>query len=1403
MAQEWKGKLEKIDDYRWRLPKEGGMRVPGLIYADEKLLIDIKKEQSLNQVRNVAHLPGIIRYSMAMPDIHYGYGFCIGGVAATDIEKGVIVPGGIGYDINCLSGDAKIMCEHGYHIPLREFEKKWGDINIASTELSKSSSVITTIARFLKIKPQNQIYKLTTESGREVTATEDHPFWTPDGMIPLRELRVEDVVAVQHFTGVPYEEPSERIILSEEKIKAILLKFEKGSQGHGLEQTIIHFKKRNLLPIKYDSWQVPYILKIMGYVFGDGTVYFQGGRRKGVTLFYGKPEDLEDIRKDILNLGFTPSRVYSRLRDCKIDTYYGHYKFTHNEHMMKVVGTSFAALLISLGVPAGRKVNQKYGVPAWIFDAPLWQKRLFLASFFGAEMSTPKSIPNEYSFHSPCVSMNKRKEISGDARHFFEQVGKLLLEFGVKIQMIGEREECENKDGQISHRLRLSVCNDTKNLIRFYENVNFEYNIEKRNESNVVIQYLKMKNKVIKKRTSTAQLALTMHQSGKSPSEIYSELSSEFVNKRFLERSLYEGRDEPRIAYNFPKYSDYRKEITAGLENSIYVWDKIEKIEEVEFNDYVYDFTVTHKDHNFIANNFVVSNCGVRLLRTDLKYDDIKDKIRQLVDALFYTIPSGVGSKGSIHLTHDESEKVMVKGAKWAVDKGYGWKEDLEFTEENGAMPGANPSRVSQRAIERGLRQLGTLGAGNHFLEIQVVEEIYETNVAKIFGLEKGQITVMIHTGSRGFGYQVCDDSLGMMQRAIQKYEIGLPDRQLACAPINSQEGQDYFQAMACAANYAWANRQCIMHWTREAFEKILGKSAKLLGMKLVYDVAHNIAKFEEHNVEGNKVKVCVHRKGATRAFQAYNPAIPKEYISAGQPVIIPGDMGRNSYVLAGTPLAMEQTFGTVCFTGDTHIITNKGIISLKNIYERFNDKQEDFLVVSLNKDLKLEWKPVVRATKRMSGVAQFLVSQTGRSAMSTIKATPEHKFAILENLGLTYREAKEIVNRNEMICAIDNIPPLATRHDPKLGYLLGALASDGYVRIYGNKRHGSILFTQKKDEAKLEFINSVQKCFKEKFNLELKEKRTYRSRGIIRGKLVEGVATEFICNSKYLAEELLLKMKNLSQWVLNVDKETALQFLAGIIDGDGTFNPKHRVIDIFAGDEDLEIGKAILVACLKNRILPYVSKQRGNCFIFQISEQFNEVFKRTKRVKGEVHPRKYGVKLFAIRQLLGEMKDVKWPFSPRIDRNTFMDSVKIQKYLYQFDECAKNNFLKIINSDLRMERVKIVKELGIKDVYNIEVEDSHNYVVLTETFLPLVVKNCHGAGRVMSRHEAIRVSRGRSIVKELEGRGIIVRCAEMETLMEEIPDAYKNVNDVVNVIHNAGLSKKVAKMRPLGVIKG
>jgi len=307
-------------------------------------------------------------------------------------------------------------------------------------------------------------------------------------------------------------------------------------------------------------------------------------------------------------------------------------------------------------------------------------------------------------------------------------------------------------------------------------------------------------------------------------------------------------------------------------------------------------------------------NCGVRLLRSNLREDEVRPKISQLINELYHNVPSGVGSEGKIKASQKELRDLMTEGARWAVKRGLGLEEDLEATEEGGCLKGADPEKISDRAIKRGMPQAGTLGSGNHFLEIQVVKEVFDPHAAEVMGInEIGQVLILIHTGSRGFGHQVCTDHLRVMEQAVSRYGIKLPDRQLACAPVQSKEGQDYFTAMACAANYAWANRQCIAHWVRESFSKVFGKSAEELGIKQVYDVAHNIAKMEEHTVDGKKIKVCVHRKGATRAFPPGHKDIPQRYKEIGQPVLIPGDMGRCSFVAVGTQKAMEETFGSTC----------------------------------------------------------------------------------------------------------------------------------------------------------------------------------------------------------------------------------------------------------------------------------------------------------------------------------------------------------------------------------------------------------------------------------------------------------------------------------------------------------
>ncbi|MBU0686472.1 MAG: RtcB family protein [Candidatus Margulisbacteria bacterium] len=302
-------------------------------------------------------------------------------------------------------------------------------------------------------------------------------------------------------------------------------------------------------------------------------------------------------------------------------------------------------------------------------------------------------------------------------------------------------------------------------------------------------------------------------------------------------------------------------------------------------------------------------NCGVRILRTDLKREKVLPKIKDMVYALANNVPCGVGRVGSIKLKLSDLEKIMKKGSTWAVENGYGWQEDVIHTEGKGCLEGADPECVSSRAKERGLPQQGTLGSGNHFVEVQYVQEIYDEAAARVMGIEKDTVTIMIHSGSRGLGHQVCTDYISIMLNASRKYGIALPDRQLCCAPVNSPEGNEYFAAMAGAANYAWTNRQMMMHWAREAFAQVVGGTPEKLGMDLIYDVAHNIAKMEMHNGK----LLCVHRKGATRAFPAGHPEIPEDYKEIGQPVIVPGDMGRCSFLLVGTQKAMEESFGSVC----------------------------------------------------------------------------------------------------------------------------------------------------------------------------------------------------------------------------------------------------------------------------------------------------------------------------------------------------------------------------------------------------------------------------------------------------------------------------------------------------------
>lgn len=906
-------KIEKISEYKWMIPKIEDMRVPGIIFISEKLLKKAIEDKAVVQVANVAKLPGIVKYSLAMPDVHWGYGAPIGGVGGFNSETGVIIPGFVGYDINCLTEDAVILSSLGYSFKIKDWSEKIGDLicfNKKNPEKEKAE-----VGLFIKKRVNEEIYIIKTKSGYEIKLTGDHPIWTLNGKILAKDIEKGEKIIIFPFKGVPYEEPEDEVILSEEEFAEYIQKnFNKTLKGNALGQIINSLKKNQLLPLKYTSSCLPYILKLMGYLFGDGNISYNKNNGDLCTYFFGDFNDLKEIQQDIKKIGYS-AYLYNRKRKHKITTAYATYEFESTTATCQTASRSFSLLMAALGVPVGNKTSQDFNIPVWLWKAPLWQKRLFLASFFGAEMSSPVVFgKGGYNFYLPYISMNKCPEYKENGVKFMKELSLLLEEFGVKTNRISIREEKSGKEGKTKLRIRLFLSNKIESLLNLYEKIGFEYNKNKSFLANVAISYLRNKKKILKEREKVAVLSNELKKNGIGPCEIYTLLESDFVNRRFIERSLYERRKtSPRIPYNFEGFHEYKTYIEEFLGRSGFVIDEVLEIRKMPYDGYVYDFTVLHPDHNFVANNILVSNCGVRLIRTNLTVNDVKDKLQNLINMLFINVPCGVGSSGKLRLKRKELEELVVEGARWAIKHGFGKKEDLENIEEYGCMEGADPSVISNRAYERGLEQSGTLGSGNHFLEIQQVIHIYDEEIAKVFGLFNGQITIMVHTGSRGFGHQICDDYLDMFGKVVHKYGIKLPDKQLACAPCNSPEGQRYFKAMKAAANYAFANRQMIYYWIAETFSQIFKKSPEALGIETVYDVAHNICKFETHIVNGNQKRLYIHRKGATRAFPAGHPEVPEKYRKVGQPVIIPGTMGTASYVLVGTEKAMEETWGSTC----------------------------------------------------------------------------------------------------------------------------------------------------------------------------------------------------------------------------------------------------------------------------------------------------------------------------------------------------------------------------------------------------------------------------------------------------------------------------------------------------------
>ncbi len=869
--------LEKVRDYVWEIPQEGDMNRPARVLASEELLDEISDDKTLQQLKNATHLPGVRKYALCMPDGHQGYGFPVGGVAGIDAEEGCISPGAVGYDINCLPAGTDVRLSFGRRIPIERLESRFENEKAVVPADGERTSQI----RLFTESDSREVYEVKTATGDTVRATSDHPFETPNGQAELADLSEGDSVLLSPFRGIEHEDPEEFVVLDSSD-------FEDAS-----DQLVGFLEQNDLLPLTSTDEAFNRLLKLVGFHTGDGA--FRGKQ----SWFYADPEDLEDIRRDIEALGFTPSRIYERDREHEINGK----EFERTEYSIKVGAHGFKQLLLKLGTPQGRKVENDFGVPEYLERLPDWQRALYLSGYFGAEMNAP-AAQHDKNLYCPKVSQNRSKETADAGEQFYEDIASYLDSIGIGTNGI-ERFDAESRDGV--ERLRLGVKNDSDNLIRFYEKVGFSYNREKHRKSLVALKYLKLKEQAIDRRRRIASEAQVLADGGASIEGVKSRFD---INERFIERSVWSGREgDPRPPADFPDFEAFREETTVSDDGTVET--EIVSIERVG-TETVFDIGVTHDAHTFVADGFAVSNCGVRMMKTDLTYADVQGREEELVDALFEAVPSGLGGGGVHQGTKGDVDAILDRGMEWALEEGFAVPEDLKHCEDEGVRHDADPDRVSQKAKDRGKNQIGSLGSGNHFLEVQRVTDVYRDDVAERFGLAEDQIVVLIHCGSRGLGHQVCTDYLRDIEQAHAGLLDELPDKELAAAPAGSQLAGDYYGAMCAAINFAWVNRQLIMHQTREVFADVFDNSWEDLGMDLLYDVAHNIAKKETHEVEdGEERELFVHRKGATRAFPAGREEIPPAYRDVGQPIIIPGSMGAGSYVLRGGEHSLSETFGS------------------------------------------------------------------------------------------------------------------------------------------------------------------------------------------------------------------------------------------------------------------------------------------------------------------------------------------------------------------------------------------------------------------------------------------------------------------------------------------------------------
>jgi tRNA-splicing ligase RtcB len=867
--------LHKVRDYVWEIPKEGDMRVPARVLASRALLEEISDDKTLQQLQNTTHLPGIQNHALCMPDGHQGYGFPVGGVAGIETDNGCISPGAVGYDINCLTGDSRVELAFGRHISLSALQDQF------ETERAFVASGTGTHSplRLFVESGSKPVYRVETETGETVQATIDHPFATPEGMMQLDKLTPGDSIRVRPFHGIKHADPQQFTLLTEADFT------------DSDPDLLACLKQNEILPLQSTDDAFQHLLKLVGFYTGIGP------SDGSDTWFDADPEDLDSISQDVRSLGFTPSHHHGEHANHTTDC--GQSQLTRATTALGVDGLK--QLLIKLGAPDRSNDDTSFNLPVYFDRLADWQRALYISTLFGAQISDSSRHDSKIML-CPTISQKIGESAPNKVAQFLTSVADVLESLGIKTRRIEQTETASYESGG---QLQLRVNQDPLNLIRFFETVGYRYCMEKSRQAAVATQYLKTHEQAIRDHPRTNTATATLADGGVSMTANANSCDS---TDRAIGRTMCNQREGFRhLPVDYPTFAEFAADTTVYDDATVDC--RIRSITHAG-RKAVYDIGVKHDAHNFVANGFVVSNCGVRMMKTNLNYDDIKGTEQTLVDSLFEAIPSGLGGGGIVQ-GGNAVEEVLERGMDWALDEDWAVAADLAHCEDKGCRKDAAPDAVSQKATDRGRNQLGSLGSGNHFLEVQRVTDVFDKDIGATFGLSKDQIVVLIHCGSRGLGHQVCNDYLRQIEQTHSDLLSQLPDKELAAAPAGSQLAQEYYGAMCAAINFAWVNRQLIMHKTRQVFEDVFERTWEAMDMDLLYDVAHNIAKKETHEVNGVDRELFVHRKGATRAFPAGRQEVPTPYRSVGQPVIIPGSMGTGSYVLCGDAGSMDLTFGS------------------------------------------------------------------------------------------------------------------------------------------------------------------------------------------------------------------------------------------------------------------------------------------------------------------------------------------------------------------------------------------------------------------------------------------------------------------------------------------------------------